>query len=119
LKPVQQPSTSLPSISLRVPPPPSPQHTPAEALRQPLYVIGGSQVSPPQQTTQAAALQPLYVLGLSQALRHQQTLPEAAPQQLYVIGGSEAPPLSSYMLVAAHGQAPHQDLLYPPPPFRQ
>jgi len=96
-----------------------PQLTPAEAVRQPLFLIGGSQVPHLQQTTQAAAPKALYVLGGRQALPQQQTPPEAAPQQLYVIGGSQAPPPSSYMLVPAHRHPPHQGLPPHPPPFRQ
>jgi len=107
LTPVQQPSTSSMLILLPALPRPLPQHTPTEEVRQPLYLIGGSQVPPPQQTTQAAAPQPLYVLGGSQTLPQQQTPTEAAPQELYVVGGSQAPPPSPYMLVPARHQPHH------------
>jgi len=125
-------------ILLPAPPTPLPQLTPAEAARQPLFVIGGNPVAPQQYTTQVAAPQPLYAIGDgqapppqqttqtaapkslyvfvgSQALPQQQTPPEAAPQQLYVIGKSQAPPPSSYMLVPARAQPPHQGLLHLPP----
>jgi len=54
LTPAQQPSTSSPLIFLPAHPPPLPQLMLAEAVRQPLFLIGGSQVLPLQRTTQAA-----------------------------------------------------------------
>ena len=119
LTPAQHPSTSSPLILLPGPPPPLPQLKLAEAVRQPLFVIGPSQVPNPQQTTQAVAPQPLYALCGNRAPLQLQTPPEAAPQQLYVVGESQAPPSSSFMLVPARPQPPHQGLPHPPPPSRR
>jgi len=88
---------------LPAPPLPSPQPTPREPARQPLYLVGSH-----------PALQPTV----------QPSPQEAACQPLYVVGGHQAPPPPTFVLVPAPSvpdpfQPPHEAPLHLTRPFQQ
>jgi len=95
--------TPSPLMLLPAPPLPSPQPTPREPARQPLYLVGSHPA--PQPTAQPSPQ-------------------EAARQPLYVVGGHQAPPPPTFVLVPAPSvpapfQPPHQAPIHRTRPFQQ